>query len=712
MPRPDRICITGCGVVSPLGNGLDEFWRRLNGKPIPATQVRGFDASRYRVDLAHEVEGAGKADDGARASAFALRATRSALGEKPFALAPDRVGISLGTTACGWQAGQRLSSAFRRDKNVAVDEFLGGRGERTRDAFVRAIADELEVSGPVAVHSAACAASAYAMSWGAERIRAGEADIVIAGGVDVLTELAYAGFHSVRALAPDACRPFSKGRRGIVLGEGAAVIVLESEDSAHRRGATVIAELLGYACATDTRDMTNPSAAALEGAMAAALEDAGCHTGSLDSISAHGTGTRANDQAEAEAIAGLLGGEVDRVPVCAVKSALGHTQGAAAAFGCLGAAMTVASGRRPPLRNYLAADPELPPLRFAEDRSAAGPTGGAVLVNAFGFGGATTSLVIGPGESAKRPTSRPRRRLQRPVFLSKARGLLPGSPGLSTGDRAGWAIEPAPTAGDSSPLSLVAAAMKSICGEGDLGGACGAYLGTFFGSQAIHEEAAAALERVGPAGYRPRDFAVSTYNAPVGAAALELGLQGPTTTLLGINAGIGAIGAAAELVASRRCERMVAGGYDEPTTMLAAAMRQQLQLEVGGGAALLMLDSGADTGLIEVAGWASSATASAWPDPDELERVLGRLGAAELDMVIFDSEGTGSSFDRVVRQSPFLKSAEVLCVASQLGNHPLAAAGPLGVILALDALAVAGSTAAVVAAGPMTGVDAVLLRRR
>lgn len=709
---PEGVCITGCGAVSSAGKNTGALWCGLLARPPTPGSVNCFDAGRYRVDLAYEVGGEFSGDSEGRAAGFAVEAARAAAATAGVDGSDGEIGLALATTSGGWEAGQSLACAFEEDPEVGVGSYLGRKAEQTRDAAVLAVSTALSLTGPVAVPSAACAASAYAIAWAIEQIRAGAAEAVLAGGVDTLTELTYAGFHSVRALAPDACRPFSRDRRGIVLGEGAAVLVLEAEESARRRGARVLAEVLGYSTSTDSRDMTNPSAAAIEAGMAAALEDAGCRPGDLDSISAHGTGTRANDSAEAEAVADLLAGDVDAVPVSALKSAIGHTQGAAAAFGCVGAVLTVRERQRPPVWNYLGPDPELPRLRLSRGERCDGERQRPVLVNAFGFGGATASIAIGGRRRRDRPARRGRRVVaeRRRVFVSRAGACLDVEPGESAD-------------------ALVARAMESLL-DGNRNGeeSAGAYLGTFFGSQGIHERASRGLARVGAAGYEPRDFAVSTYNAPVGACAMRMGLRGPTTAWLGINAGLGSLGAAAALVAAGRSGAMVAGGYDSPTPLLASVIERTLSIEVQGGAALLMLSPERDEGTLgEVLGWASVATSRPRPRPAEILRLLERCARAggdrELDALVFDSAFSLAAADPSYLRGPGALRGATIYAPSPDGPHPLAAAGPLGAIEALAAepggrlsVLAAGERAlgpealvGVISAGPMTGASAVSL---
>lgn len=727
----DPVCVTGCGVVSALGESVAEFWHNMIDDAVAAPEVvRGFDANRYRVGIAHEVPGAGERME--RASSFAARAAREAATSAGLDPWRRRTGLALATTSCGWITGQALACDYAQDGGEAFARHPHASGDHARDAAAHAVVAELGINGPLATPSAACAASAHAIAWAAGQVASGAADAMLAGGVDVLTELVYAGFHSVRALAPDACRPFSRDRRGLVLGEGAALLVLERRSSAAARGATVLAEISGCALTTDTRDMTNPSAVAIERTMTAALKDADCPVDRLDSISAHGTGTRANDTAEAQAIAELLGDATRSTPVCAIKSSIGHTQGVAAAFGCVAAVLTLTTRCRPPLRNFLGPDPELPALRFAapDDHPAQRPR--AILVNAFGFGGATSSVVI----STEGPRAvRRRARARFPVRVAGAAAMVARLARERRTSR--WMpsvqlTEEVDITDAGSPDDLVLQATRRLLARhGGRGPAasCGSYLGTFYGSQRIHERSAVALSETGPAGYKPRDFAVSTYNAPAGRAAMVSGLRGPTTAWLGMNGGLAAIGAAAELVASGRCERMIAGGYDLPTAMLAELLHRSLAVHAKGAIALLELTArDNEPAVADIVSHASVASSSRWPGPHDFALALERseprqgTGQARLHAIVIDPTPVLRDAQlAAIAGCSLARGAAVIDAALHYGGHHLAASAPLGALLALeaadagafpescvidgDAELVPGNTVVVLAGGWMTGVD-------
>ena len=205
---------------------------------------------------------------------------------------------------------------------------------------------------------AACAAGNYAIGFAADMIRAGRADVVVTGAAELLQELQYAGFVRLAAMAPEKCQPFDLNRQGLLLGEGAGLLVLESEEHAVRRGARAVAEVGGYGLSCDAYHITrpHPDAAGSIAAMRAAIERSGIAPADVDFINAHGTGTKHNDVAESKVVREVFGGR--RVPISSMKSMLGHCMGAASALEAIGCVFTLESGVYPPNINYETPDPE------------------------------------------------------------------------------------------------------------------------------------------------------------------------------------------------------------------------------------------------------------------------------------------------------------------------------------------------------------------
>jgi 3-oxoacyl-[acyl-carrier-protein] synthase II len=220
------------------------------------------------------------------------------------------------------------------------------------------IARAVGAQGMVLTLPAACAAGNYAIGFGADLIRCGRADIVVTGAAELLQELQFSGFVRLAAMAQQRCQPFDLNRQGLILGEGAGLVVLESEEHAVRRGATPQAEVGGYGLSCDAYHITrpHPEAAGSIAAMRAAIERSGLTPDDIDFVNAHGTGTRQNDLAEAKVMKDVFGDR--RVPISSMKSLLGHCMGAASALEAIGCLMTLETGIYPPTIGYETPDPE------------------------------------------------------------------------------------------------------------------------------------------------------------------------------------------------------------------------------------------------------------------------------------------------------------------------------------------------------------------
>jgi 3-oxoacyl-[acyl-carrier-protein] synthase II len=258
----------------------------------------------------------------------------------------------------------------------------------------KALLDAMEAGGfraPVQIVANACASGTNAVGHAFRLVRAGLHRRVMCGGYDVISELVYTGFDSLQAATPEKVRPFDKLRSGLVLGEGAAVLMLEDFDSARRRGAPILAEITGYGISTDNHHLTQPHPSGIgpELAMARALEDAAIAAGEVDYINAHGTATPFNDASEGAAIAKIFG---PRVPVSSTKGMMGHALGAAGAVEAVFSVLAIRDSFLPPNINYLEPDP-------AWDLEIVGNCAreahvGCVVSNSFGFGGTNASIVI------------------------------------------------------------------------------------------------------------------------------------------------------------------------------------------------------------------------------------------------------------------------------------------------------------------------------
>lgn len=295
----------------------------------------------------------------------------------------------IGTTSGGMSFGEEFFRAR-----------LGGRRPRNAAALVanyppqKAPMDVMESNGwrvPLQIIANACASGTNAVGHAFRLVRAGLHRRVLCGGYDVISEMVHVGFDSLQASTVERVRPFDKGRSGLVLGEGAAVLALEEFDSACGRGAPILSEVTGYGISTDNHHLTQPHPSGIgpETAMRRALDDAGLAPDEVDYINAHGTGTAFNDASEGAAIAKLFG---TRVPVSSTKGMMGHALGAAGAIEAVFCVLAIRHGMLPANINYREPDPVLP-LNIVAN-AARGAQLRRVLSNSFGFGGTNASIVI------------------------------------------------------------------------------------------------------------------------------------------------------------------------------------------------------------------------------------------------------------------------------------------------------------------------------
>ncbi|HET9211236.1 MAG TPA: beta-ketoacyl-[acyl-carrier-protein] synthase family protein [Thermoanaerobaculia bacterium] len=401
-----RIAVTGIGLVTPVGAGRDEVWKALLAGRSGIGPVESFDTSRFTTHLGAEVRGFDPAPwvrrlEAAalgRASQLAIAAARMALedaGLGPEAAAPERAGVAMGTT-----------SGEPREVERFDDRFLAGELEKIGAEFISLypchmiaahVARELGFAGPNTMIPTACAAGNYAIANAMDTLRAGRADVMLAGGADAFSRITYTGFHRLGAIAPERCQPFDKNRKGMIPGEGAAVLVLEPLERARGRGARIYAELAGYGLSCDAHHMTaaHPEGEGAARAMERALADAGATPEEVGYISAHGTGTPTNDRLEVLAVKRVFGEVARRTPMSSIKSMIGHTMGAASAIEAAVCALAVAEDRVPPTINLEEPEEE---LDFVPNEAREIPVRLA-MNNAYAFGGNNASVLLRKAEA-------------------------------------------------------------------------------------------------------------------------------------------------------------------------------------------------------------------------------------------------------------------------------------------------------------------------
>ena len=364
-----RIVITGLGIVSSLGTGVEDFWKALIAGESGISEISVFDTSEFNNHRGGEIRNFRAADflspDKARslgrASCLAVASAKLALEDAGLSgkkINPEKTAVCCGTTMVETQVIEEINHAWVRQGVAAVDARLIPR----YPAYVLAnnISRELGLCGPSYVIPNACAAGNFAVAYGCDLLRAGEAEAVLAGGSDAFSRIAFIGFNRMFAVAPDKCQPFDKNRKGMMVAEGAAMAVLEPLECALKREARIYAEIAGYGLSCDAYHMTAPLAEGIRQALENALADAGIRPEEADYLNAHGTGTVLNDKEECAAIAGAFGAHARRLAVSSIKSMLGHTMGAASAIETAACCLALRYGVIPPTINFETPDPECP----------------------------------------------------------------------------------------------------------------------------------------------------------------------------------------------------------------------------------------------------------------------------------------------------------------------------------------------------------------
>jgi len=402
MGQMRRVVITGLGVISPIGQDLvtygqnlfsgvcgiapaDFHWLDLVAR-YPVAAVKDFDPTLY-----FDAKKVSMVD---RFAQFAVAAARQAFDDSGLVLTAEtaqRMAVITGTSVGA--------------QNTLEDSFLKmiGTGSARAHPFTiprlmsnagsSHISMTLGITGPGFTVASACASAVHAIGVTLGMLRSGLVDRAITGGAEAcLTFGTLKGWDALRVMAPDVCRPFSADRAGMVLGEGAAMLVLETLDAARARGAKIYAELAGVGMSSDAKDITTPDVGGASRAIAGALADAGLAPEDIDYINAHGTGTRVNDLMETTAIKAVFGDRARQVAISSSKSMFGHALGAAGALEMLATVLAVSRDMAPPTINYLAPDPECD-LDYVPTVARPMPIR-AALKNSFGFGGLNAVLAV------------------------------------------------------------------------------------------------------------------------------------------------------------------------------------------------------------------------------------------------------------------------------------------------------------------------------
>jgi 3-oxoacyl-[acyl-carrier-protein] synthase II len=398
-----RVVITGMGVVSPLGNSLPIFWDALLEGKSSVKQLSKLPAQSFKGNmLAAEVEYYNNNfKEESYALQYAIEAAEQSLIHANLPINSkerNNNAVIIGTTSANQDILERTIDTF----NITSTEQLFSSDAAKMFAKVRPnrlsslLAQQINFGGSNMVIPTACAAGNYAISTAYALIKAGKTSVAIAGGADSFTRSCYTIFYRLGGMTHQDCRPFDKNRTGMVVGEGAGMLVLEELEHAKSRNANILAEVKGFGLSCDAyhRVAPDPIGKGAAIAMEKALQCSAIRKSDISLVSAHGTGTHANDIQEARALASVFEEQLPNIPISGLKSMLGHCMGAASSFEAIAGVMSLQTQRIPPTINTIEVDPCFPvaldiiPNTYRESRI------DHILTNAFGFGGNICSIVL------------------------------------------------------------------------------------------------------------------------------------------------------------------------------------------------------------------------------------------------------------------------------------------------------------------------------
>ncbi len=396
----NRVVITGLGVVSPVGHNLKDYWDALiagRSGLAPATLGESAKATGKLVGEVKDFDPSKHFDSSKlplldRVSQFAVVAAREAVAQSGIELKDElaeRTAAIIGTGSGGHTT---QDEGFHR---LYAENATRLHPLTIPKAMISAPASQVSlycgIKGPSYAISSACASATHSIGQAFHMVRSGTATCAVTGGAEAsITFGAMKGWEAMRIMSSDTCRPFSKDRKGMIIGEGAAVVVLETLDHARARKAKILAEIVGFGMSADAKDLTAPDPNGMARAIAATLADAKLVVDTVDYINAHGTGTTANDAAETAALHKTFGAQARKFAVSSTKSMVGHALGAAGALEFVALVMAIRDGIAPPTMNYAGADPDCD-LDYVPNEARRLPVR-AALSNSFAFGGLNAVL--------------------------------------------------------------------------------------------------------------------------------------------------------------------------------------------------------------------------------------------------------------------------------------------------------------------------------
>ncbi len=397
-----RVVITGIGILTSIGKNKEEFWESLINSKTGIDYVKSFDTSGLKFNKGSEIKEFCLEDyidikrkNLGRSVQLFLACTQMAVKDSKIVIDKnnDEIGISIGTGLGEITTLEAIDQYCwqKRMNEVPSDLFL----RYPANNITSEISSFFKIYGSSIIFSTACSSGNDAIAYAYSVIKKNKSKIMVAGGVDSFSKIAYTGFARLNAMAKEVCQPFDKNRQGIIIGEGAGVMILEDYQHAMEREANIYAEIIGYGSSCDAYHITIPDPNQNSGIIIAiekALINSNINSDKIDYICAHGTGTKANDQVETKAIKKVFGEYARKIPISSVKSMIGHTGGASGPIGAITCSLAIKNGMIPPTANYKNFDEECD-LNYVTNGSIKKEVT-AALNNSFAFGGSNTSLVL------------------------------------------------------------------------------------------------------------------------------------------------------------------------------------------------------------------------------------------------------------------------------------------------------------------------------
>ncbi|MFT4515207.1 MAG: 3-oxoacyl-[acyl-carrier-protein] synthase II [Planctomycetota bacterium] len=402
--QDDPVVVTGIGAVSSLGPTTDALWQGVTAGTRGIDELSLFETASHRTKFAGQVDTAALPPQFAhmsRADRFGCTATQAAVQNVPKQLLQSgRTGVFFGSSTGALFEGERFLKDLLNNQEGDLHSIVGLQN----DGPGNAVAKQFGCSGPVITYSTACTSANVAIGAALDALNTGEVDVAIAGGADELCEITYAGFNSLRAIDSEPTRPFRADRKGLMMGEGAGVLLLERRSHAAARGATVLAELVssGRSCDANHVSAPDPEGRGAAAAIRQALQEGGLSPDDITFVNAHGTGTPHNDASESKAMHAVFGERARSLPITSTKSMVGHLLGAAGGIEAVLTVLSIQHRLLPPTAGEQPSDPELGLDVVVHKARALAPTNVGISTNlAFGGNNAVIVLRSPEGQTAR-----------------------------------------------------------------------------------------------------------------------------------------------------------------------------------------------------------------------------------------------------------------------------------------------------------------------